>query len=469
VILDPSAEDLSDEPSSVIGRHCRATSRHPLFTLSAMERHQEKPCLVTSARFIIGDTREVLRKLPDQSVDLVLSSPPFLALRSYLPGDHPDKGKEIGSEPTPGEFIDTLLDIVEECARVLAPHGSLAFELGDTYSGSGGAGGDYGLGGLRDGQAKFNGSALADRKNKVLRADGNRLQQGAGWPLAKSLCLIPESFRWALVYGRNPFTGRETPPWRARNVVRWVRPNPPVGALGDKFRPATSELVVVCKSDKRYFDLDAVREPHKDGAAAALPHPRSASRATYPGGGGDTDAEDTDRAYGGHRGNPGGAPPKDWWEIPPGGYSGSHYAVFPPELCIRPIKAMCPERVCTVCGKPSERITSDPIYVRNDSDRVPARLAMLDGIRVAEGVDQHHVEAGANTSVTRQTETIGWTDCGHKSWRRGVVLDCFGGSGTTGLVAIGHGRDAILIDIDERNAELARERIGMFLTVEDWR
>ena len=111
-----------------------------------------------SARLIIGDVFDALRTLPDGSVDLVLSSPPFLALRSYLPADHPDKPKEIGSEPTPADYLDTLLDVVEECARVLAPHGSLVFELGDTYSGSGGAGGDYNDGGMRAGQGKFDGS-----------------------------------------------------------------------------------------------------------------------------------------------------------------------------------------------------------------------------------------------------------------------------------------------------------------------
>ena len=53
------------------------------------------------------------------------------------------------------------------------------------------------------------------------------------------------------------------------------------------------------------------------------------------------------------------------------------------------------------------------------------------------------------------------------TWRNGVVLDPFAGSGTTLAVATGHGRDAIGIDLDARNAELARERIGMFLTVTD--
>ena len=54
-----------------------------------------------SARYIVADVFDGLRSLPDSSVDLVFTSPPFLALRSYLPADHPDKAREIGSEPTP--------------------------------------------------------------------------------------------------------------------------------------------------------------------------------------------------------------------------------------------------------------------------------------------------------------------------------------------------------------------------------
>jgi hypothetical protein len=90
---------------------------------------------------------------------------------------------------------------------------------------------------------------------------------------------------------------------------------------------------------------------------------------------------------------------------------------------------------------------------------------MNDGDRVAEGVNQFTRADGANTSVTRVTETLGWTDCGHDTWRNGIVLDPFGGSGTTLAVATGHGRDAVGIDLDARNAALARERIGpMFFT-----
>jgi DNA modification methylase len=69
---------------------------------------------------------------------------------------------------------------------------------------------------------------------------------------------------------------------------------------------------------------------------------------------------------------------------------------------------------------------------------------------------------------TAENITTGWTDCGHDSWRPGVVLDPFGGSGTTGRVATGLGRDAWLIDLDGKNLDLARERCGMFLEEVEW-
>lgn len=61
-----------------------------------------------TARYMVGDVVERLGEIPDDSIDLVVTSPPFLALRSYLPADHPDKHAEIGSEATPAEFLDTI-------------------------------------------------------------------------------------------------------------------------------------------------------------------------------------------------------------------------------------------------------------------------------------------------------------------------------------------------------------------------
>lgn len=541
-------------------------------------------------RYHIGHVLDVLRTLPDGSVDLLLTSPPFLALRSYLPAGHPDKALEMGSEPTPGEFLDGLLDVVEEARRVLAPHGSIAIELGDTYAGSGGAGGDYGEGGLRDGQARFDGSASraygtgaaprpararggttetrkaaaeapvspmvlerlartpeesrrgvdpknrgntsrgtpagkprssrpkyalereADEEAGIIPVRSHSRRERDGWPLNKSLCLVPELFRIALVYGFNPLTGRETPQWRARNVVRWVRPNPPVGSLADKFRPGTSDLVIACVGDKRYFDLDAVREPNHRVAE----RPRVTEKMKAPERGGDRETGDEMTQ------NPGGAPPLDWWAIPGKPYKGSHYATFPPELCRRPIEAMCPRRVCVTCGKPSERLAVTTNALGHAVQRAAHRQS-------PDGAGDGRLDVpSVSGTPTAERQTLGWSECGcgagcrpttwkvvvteveqgrhwgdkkwydldawpddtepaqlrtkrkrkrvlddvgehdprhDDHWRAGVVLDPFAGSGTTLAVASGRGRSSIGIDLDDRNLELARQRIGMFLEV----
>lgn len=437
---------------------------------------------MSHARYIVGDTRDVTASLPDGSVDLVLTSPPFLALRSYLPADHPDKHREIGSEATPAEFLQVLLELAAEWRRVLAPHGSIAVELGDTYAGSGGAGGDYAKGGLRDGQEVFSGSASRSGWHRVgargdqpdqppnYRKDGTvatsgTTNGGAGWPLDKSLCGIPHLFHLSLAYGRNLLTGVESPAgqWRVRNVVAWCRPNPPVGALGDKVRPATSYMTIACPSRTRYFDLDAVRTeaPRTDNQRTtstqyqAPGQPERKTRASD---------EDGARLYA----NAAGAPPLDhWWIdedvfdqdawlISTQPYKGSHYATWPEALCDKPILSMVPPKVCLTCGEPSRRIVeSSYVDEPDDSTRIKARPQL-------RGAVDHPPEKGWE----REHVTTGWSDCGHDNYRRGIVLDPFAGSGTTLKVATHHGRDAIGIDLDPRNVALASDRVGMFLTVE---
>jgi hypothetical protein len=425
-----------------------------------------------SLTYHIGDTLELARKLPDTSVDLIVTSPPFLALRSYLPADHPDKHKEIGSEPTPAAFIDTLLALTAEWGRVLAPHGSICVELGDTYAGSGGAGGDYGPDGMRGGQDKFKGSALADRKNKVLNTNGQRMQQGNGWPLAKSLTGIPSLYELSLAYGRNLLTGQPSPAgqWRIRNRICWARPNPPVGALGDKFRPATSYITVACRGTKRYFDLDAVRTEHAPSSVqrAAGDAPRKFTARVNASGVGGSDMMRPDGAPPSN--NPAGAPPLDWhaddhpedgdwlWKMSTQPYRGSHYATFPLTLPKRLIEAMCPLKVCTVCGKPSERIAETTNAQPRSADRHDQKM------RRANTDDTNAWMAATGATCTERV-TLGWTDCGHDAWRTGIVLDPFAGSGTTLDAAQAVGRHAIGFDLDDRNADLARERVGMFLEI----
>ena len=423
---------------------------------------------MTECTYIVGDTRDVVAGLPDGSVDLVMTSPPFLQLRSYLPDDHPNKDAEVGSERTPAEFLSTLLELTAEWRRVLAPHGTLAVELGDTYSGSGGSGGDYAADGMRAGQIEWGGSAKAARSGEPsINLERDRYAGSDtrdGWPLAKSLALIPEMYRLALAYGRHPLNGQPSPAgqWRVRNNVTWARSNPPVGALSDKWRPSTSDLVVACTAKDRWFDMEAVRggaENVKDQRTRTTNGPkRNAS-------------DPTEVMTANYRqripSHPGGAPPLDHWIIPPGGYSGAHFAVFPVELCRIPIESCCPRRVCRTCGAPSRRLVdSNRVGEADDSTRTKT-----------DGPLTHSQDRPPEVGWEYERTTIGWTTCGcpgtdgirldgfHTGggWRPGIVLDPFGGSGTVGVSATGRGRDAILIDIDERNLDLARERVGMWL------
>jgi DNA modification methylase len=116
---------------------------------------------------------------------------------------------------------------------------------------------------------------------------------------------------------------------------------------------------------------------------------------------------------------------------------------------------MCPIKVCTTCGEPSRRIV--------DVDREYHREAKVPKVR-----NDSRNDGGAGPfNHTETRSTLGWSDCGHDSWRNGLVLDPFAGSGTTLAVATGHGRDAIGIDLDARSADLCAERVGMFLEVDE--
>jgi hypothetical protein len=172
--------------------------------------------------------------------------------------------------------------------------------------------------------------------------------------------------------------------------------------------------------------------------------------------------------------------------------STSHYAVFPPALLDKPIEACCPRRVCRTCGTPSRRLTAKtPEYAAARAALVagdPASFTAGDeGRRAQAGPGGKSLGRGggaasliSNGVVDATPVTTGWTSCdcpgtdgirldGYHTgtgWRPGHVLDPFGGSGTTGVVASGRSRDCTLIDLDSRNADLARERLGMFLEVE---
>jgi hypothetical protein len=402
-----------------------------------------------SITYLLGDTREQIATIPDGSVSLVACSPPFIALRSYLPADHPMKSAEIGSEPDPATFLDTLLALTAEWGRVLAPWGSIAIELGDTYSASG-SGGENNL---------YTSGYSGGRTYETQKPPCAAGVRAGNWPRPKCLALVPQLYAASLAYGRNLLTGDSSPAgqWLVRNMIVWHRPNPAVGALGDKFRPSTSYITVATRSAKRWFDLTAVRTANPDGQGVGKPAGvRTGESITYPGNGGShrMPVATTHAA---------GAPPLDaWfdqhdtWTITTQPSSLAHYAMWPPKLAERLVLSMCPAEVCGTCGEPRRRVEGKAEYV--PSATYGGGITFAEGERVAVGANQWRSDEGAKASLVRQAPTLGWTDCGHDNYRPGVVLDPFAGTGTTLAVADLHGRDAIGIDIDKRNRELVDAR-----------
>jgi len=372
---------------------------------------------MTFLRWHIGDTRKVLATLEPGSVNCVVTSPPYLAKRAYLPADHPDKPLEQGQEATPGEFLAGMLEVMDLLWDVLADDGVAFVNLGDTASGSGGAGGDYDSGGLRDGQPRYRAGYLRnDRDSRVPqaapKAAGKPKNSGANqpdsgprtgpgrttldrpdWPRAKSVCWVPELFGASLAYGFNLLTGEPCRQWITRPPMTWAKPNPSVGAIHDKFRESTELVVMATKRGAYWFDLDPVRtEP--------LPHSARYGDAETRARHGNPGFVVPTRVDGGrmtHGLNARGAPPLNWQDAPalpamavgsPAQYPGAHFAVMPPWL---------------------------------------ARLLLTVGCPVG-----------------------------------GVVLDPYAGSGTTLDCAHSLGRSAIGIDLDARNVDLAQDRLGMF-------
>ena len=330
---------------------------------------------------------------------------------------------------------------------------------------SGGAGGDYALGGLREGQEAFTGSSYHAREHtkthKVIGPGGSgggianlhgKAQPGGnGWPRAKCLALVPQLYMTSLAYGRNILTGVTSPAgqWLVRNVVVWHRPNPMVGALGDKYRPSTSYITVATRSSKRWFDLTAVR-----GAPSPNTHARTAQGVEQR----NTTGKAADRDGNFHTLNTlhatAGAPPLDaWfddhncWTLTTQPSSLAHYAMWPAKLAERLVLSMCPGEVCRTCGEPRRRVerTERHMPTRGNGSHEGSMLARMQGRPLA--TERSGLPSGATT-------TTGWTDCGHGDYRPGVVLDPFAGTGTTLAVADLHGRDAIGFDIDDRNRDL---------------
>lgn len=199
-----------------------------------------------SVRILQGEVREMLRTLPADSVDVVVTSPPYYGLRSYLPDGHPDKHLEIGCEPTLEQHIGVLVDVFNEVRRVMKPKAALWINYGDCYA------------------TTVNGRSAADTK-----AAGNDDHTFRDKPFStiggvfkpKDLLLAP--FRLAIAL-------QEAGYW-VRSRCVWGKPNGMPDSSG-RYRPSVAheEIFLLSKSGDLEYDAEAVSAPCSESTNARL-------------------------------------------------------------------------------------------------------------------------------------------------------------------------------------------------------
>lgn len=342
---------------------------------------------------LIGDVRTVLRQMiaAGLKVNCIVTSPPYWGLRSYLPAGHDDKGLELGSEPTIHEFIRNMVEVFMLAREVLADDGTCWINMGDCYATGAGkvntapGGGTQGerWAGIR-GDDKLPGIGPMTQPNRMPQ------------PGLKPKDLVGQPWRLAFAL--------QDAGWWLRQDIIWHKPNPMPESVRDRCTKAHEYLFLLTKSERYWWDFEAMQEPASPDTHARYARGRSGSHKYVDGGpGGQTIARSFEHMKrklaevgSGTKNNasmdkalavmPSTRNRRSVWTIPTEPYSGAHFATFPSALIEPCILAGCP--------------------------------------------------AG------------------------GLVLDPFMGSGTTAMVAQRLGRQWIGIDIDERNLALQAERIG---------
>ena len=467
-----------------------------------------------------GDAAQL--QLPDATVDLIVTSPPYFGLRSYTDGGE-HYAEQVGAEATPAEYLDALIACTAEWMRVLKPGGSIFVNLGDKYAGTGASGGV----GLRSDEAMRQGARNGNRRSRPQRIEGIP---------AKSLMMLPQRYAIRCIDELGLILRAE---------IVWAKPNGLPESVTDRVRRSHEQVFHFTKAPRYYSAIDAIREPHvTPGIGTGRRRHEGAAFGEIKGGGGDGSRH--------MDGNPLGKLPGSVWSIAssplkvPEELGIDHFAAYPPELVRRIVLGWSPNGVCGDCGfllgssydsgllgvrkdlrsrptRPTASVLHEDLREQEHSakqevDDIPkaddprvrrgveagapdgAEVGVPDGAPTADGRalgptsgtvrgrapqerDQDGQsdrelgtarQGGARPTTEASTQAIPvpalrgtFADlrellpcphCGSDRAERAVIADPFGGTGTTALVASVHGRVGISNDLSDDYCRLARWR-----------
>lgn len=461
---------------------------------------------------LVGDCRQTMKTLADRSVQCVVTSPPYYQLRDYnMPG-------QLGLESTPESFIAALVEVFNEVHRVLADDGLVWLNLGDSYVTR--PNGNIGKNSQINGKQTHEQYRLANGRRAGNIPDGLKHKDMVGipWRMAFALqgfAVVPAAHlsQWADWLAQARAVGDwqmvqmvETRMraslwldalahhgWYLRQDIIWSKPNPMPESVRDRCTKSHEYIFLLSKSEQYFFDNEAIKEPVTGGAKSRGDGKNPKSKANAFG------SRQNERFSAAVAGMVESRNRRSVWSVSTKPYKGAHFATFPPDLIEACILAGTSDYGhCPDCSARWVRIINKKTGFAGGSGRAGRTAEEMNGRgkwRNGGKAGNKNLKLGPTTTTT----TTGWMpSCacydaryqqdfsaprserkrnqrskygdrarrvrarpGISSWPvvTDVVLDPFGGTGTTAGVAVLHGREAIICELNPEYVEFIPLRV----------
>lgn len=295
-------------------------------------------------RILCGDSLEMLKTLPDCSVDCCVTSPPYYGLRDY------GVDGQIGLEDTPEHFVDRLKDVFSEVRRVLKPDGTCWVNLGDSYAGN-------------NSRTSTGRAGMGLKRETICHRVGGKTKDLIGIPWMVAFALREDG-------------------WYLRQDIIWAKSNPMPESVTDRCTKSHEYIFLLSKSPKYYFDNEAIKE-----GAKTRPTARDKNKEGYK-----ADYAKGDRFSPGERvyGADGRRNKRDVWRVPVQPVKEAHFATFPEKLIEPCILAGCKEGGVVLdpffgsgtTGIVAERYGRDYIGIELNPEYVKIAERRLNGVQM---------------------------------------------------------------------------------------